>query len=280
MILTIYKRAFDVLMKKPLALWGISLLEGVLMLVVAALFLGVPGIAIGINLLISTAMTMIFLRGYRGEEVYTVDLFSCFKDWATAKRVLCGMLWMLLWVFLWGLIPIVGIVFAVIRTYEYRLTPYILVTEPEISVTEAIKESSRRTKGYKGRMFGADVLLIGVIAVVELVLALFAEIPYIGWLFNLLLAVFTLCSAALAPLCAGLIRSAFYEEIRNPSIPAVPAYAARPTYPRDSRAAGQMPYADNYGGFEESRNSVTCPRCGTPLPPNSLYCTNCGVKLD
>ena len=43
-------------------------------------------------------------------------------DLATIKRVLCGMGWMMLWIFLWSLIPIVGIVFGIIRTYEYRPT--------------------------------------------------------------------------------------------------------------------------------------------------------------
>ena len=103
---------------------------------------------------------MIYLSGYRGENVQVVQLFSCFKDWQTAKRVILGMGWMALWIFLWALIPIVGPIFAIIRSYQYRLTPYILITEPEVSITDAIKESTKRTEGYKLKMWLAEVLCV------------------------------------------------------------------------------------------------------------------------
>ena len=132
MVMAIYRRAFAILMKKPVRLWGISLLGCFLSGVCTALFGLVPGVSISIALLFSTSLTMIYLHGYRGEEVKSVDLFQCFRDWTTVKRVLCGMGWMLLWIFLWSLIPIVGWIFGIIRTYEYRLTPYILMQEPDV----------------------------------------------------------------------------------------------------------------------------------------------------
>ena len=42
------------------------------------------------------------------------DLFDCFRDWQTIKRVLAGMGWMILWIFLWSLIPIALIVFLLL----------------------------------------------------------------------------------------------------------------------------------------------------------------------
>ena len=217
MIFTIYKRALAVLMKKPFTLWGISLLEVLLTAVVSVLFGAIYGLALGINMLLDTSMIMIFLHGYRGDDVACVQLFDCFKDGATAKRVLGGMAWMKLWIFLWGLIPIVGPIFTIIRTYEYRLTPYILVTEPEISATEAIKESSKRTRGYKFKMWAADILLPVIVVLIILVLTLLGQIPYIGGLFLFVLVIFVLCYAALSPLYSGLIQAAFYEEIKNPT---------------------------------------------------------------
>ena len=217
MIFTIYKRALAVLMKKPFTLWGISLLEVLLTAVVSVLFGAIYGLALGINMLLDTSMIMIFLHGYRGDDVACVQLFDCFKDGATAKRVLGGMAWMKLWIFLWGLIPIVGPIFTIIRTYEYRLTPYILVTEPEISATEAIKESSKRTRGYKFKMWAADILLPVIVVLIILVLTLLGQIPYIGGLFLFVLVIFVLCYAALSPLYSGLIQAAFYEEITNPT---------------------------------------------------------------
>ena len=52
-----------------------------------------------------------------------------------------GMAWMSLWIFLWSLIPVVGIVFGVIRMYEYRFVPYILMTRDDVKPTDALRVS-------------------------------------------------------------------------------------------------------------------------------------------
>lgn len=218
MILTIYKRALAVLMKKPLKLWGISLLSIALTAVLTALCgVAIPGLGLAVSLLLSTSMLMVYLHGYRGENVEVLQLFDCFRDWNTVKRVVLGLAWMLLWIFLWGLIPVVGPVFAIIRTYEYRLTPYILITEPDVPLTEAIKVSARRTNGYKLKMWGAEVLFgvgIGVAsALLGLIVGLLAGIPLLGGVFVLAFAVVELAIAALSPLFLGLVQAAFYEEI-------------------------------------------------------------------
>ena len=253
MLKIIYSRALKVLMKKPLALWGISLLHVLLVSVVSALCGVVPILAIAITLLLSTSMIMVYLHGYRGEEVKSVQLFDSFKDWATIKRVLGGMSWMVLWIFLWSLIPIVGPIFAMIRMYEYRLTPYILVTEPDVAPTDAIKVSKERTNGYKAKMFWADILVGIAIFVASLVLGLLCMIPYIGVLFGIILFVFIIVVTALTPLFLGLVQAAFYEEISNPTIAIV----------QTSTAPG-----------------IFCPNCGTAVAASSAFCPNCGNKLN
>ena len=206
MLMKIYGNAFKVLMKKPLKLWGIILLGIVLSGVLGGLcgFL-IPGLALSVGLLMGTSMTIIFLKGYRGEEVSTTDLFACFKDWNTIKRIVLGMAWMALWIFIWSLIPIVGPIFAIIRTYEYRLTPYILMFEPEVPITEAIKISAQKTNGYKLQMFLAE-LLAGFIY--GLACGILAIIPVLGWIALLIVT-------ALFPLFMGLVQAAFYEEING-----------------------------------------------------------------
>ena len=228
MIMAIYKRAFDILMKKPVRLWGISLLGSFLASAGSALFGLVPGVSIAIALLFDVSLTMIFLRGYRGEaNPRAVDLFECFKDWATIKRVLCGMGWMLLWIFLWCLIPIVGIIFGIIRTYQYRLTPYILMMEPDVKPTEAIKLSKERTKGWKGKMFGADILVFVFFFVAMIILSLLTRIPVAGILFGIVTVLFCICFTLLVPLFLGLVQAAFYEEIQKwGTFPGNAAYAA------------------------------------------------------
>lgn len=252
MLKIIYNRALKVLLKKPLALWGISLLNVLLVSVLTGLCGALPILGIAISLLLNTSMTMVYLHGYRGEEVKAVQLFDSCKDWATVKRVLGGMSWMTLWVFLWGLIPIAGPIFAIIRTYEYRLVPYILVTEPDVAPTEAVKVSKERTNGYKGKMFLAELLTYVAIFVVTLVLGLLCAIPYIGVLFGIITFVFAIAVAALTPLFLGLVQAAFYEEITNPTIPVVHA---------------------------SSSVGVFCPNCGTPVAADSAFCPNCGTKL-
>lgn len=260
MIFTTYKRALAVLMKRPLALWGISLLSVFLTSMTTGLFVGAAGIALGINLLLTTSMTMVYLHGYRGEGVKAIHLFDCFKDGSTIKRVLGGMLWMYLWTYIWSLVPIAGPIIVIVKTYEYRMTPYILVTEPEVSITDAIKVSSQRTNGWKGKMFGADILIAAFIALAVLILGMFTAIPFIGALFGIVLALFVLCVAALGNLYYGLIQAAFYEEITNPT----PVASKAPSY--------------HY--IENPQGGTFCPHCGAPLPPGSNFCTNCGQKLN
>ncbi len=250
MVMSIYKKALAVLMKKPIKLWGISLLSMVLSALLTALCgVAIPFLGIALSLLLSTSMTMVYLHGYRGEEVQVLHLFDCFKDWNTIKRVVLGLAWMYLWIFLWSLIPFVGFVFAIIRAYQYRLTPYILITEPDVPLTDAIKISTERTEGYKLKMCLAELLYIVIIWVAILVLGLFASIPYIGVLFGLIMFVVLVAVFALSNLFLGLVQAAFYEEITN----------AKPAQIGDGTA-----------GY--------CPNCGQPYASaESAFCSNCGA---
>ena len=252
MIMAIYKKAFEVLMKKPVRLWGISLLF-VFLTYVGSLLCGIaiPIFGLAVSMLLSTSMTLIFLHGYRGEEVKAVNLFDAFRDWQTIKRVLAGMGWMLLWVFLWSLIPIVGIIFGIIRSYEYRLTPYILMLEPDVKPTEAIKVSKERTHGWKGKMFWADVLIYVFFYIAVLLLGLLSRIPYAGVLFAIIMGIFVILFCLLITLFTGLVQAAFYEEIQKwGTYPGRDAYAAprQPRQPRQPKgpAPGAYPPPQGY----------------------------------
>ena len=223
MILSIYRKVLAVISKKPFRLLGVAWLSSLLSLIFSILFGAVLGVALAINLAISTSLTIVFLRGYRGIAPRAVDLFYCLKDWQTAKRVICGMSWQMLWLFLWALIPFVGWIIAVIKAYSWRLTPYILVNEPNVPATEAIRVSAQRTYGYRGAMFGADILVFAIIFVVSLVLSLLANVPYIGGTFLLLFLLFSFISVLLTPLFVGLVQAAFYEEIMAKPSPETPA---------------------------------------------------------
>ena len=210
----IYSRVLKVLMQKPLKLWGISWLSIFLTGVLSSLCgVAIPVLGISVGVLISVATALIYLRGLRGEEIAVLQLFELFKNRETIKRVLLGMGWMTLWIVLWALIPIVGPVFALIRVYEYRLVPYILVFNPEVPVTEALKVSKEKTMGYKLYMWLADFVYIIVVIVAMILLAIFATIPVIGFIFTLAFVILYFAFILALPILPGLIQAAVYDEL-------------------------------------------------------------------
>ncbi len=216
-----YKASFEILKKKPLLLWGLSLLSNFIIIVVT-LFGGVPLISVPIALVLQAGLAVLYLKGFRGEEVKSKDLFAGFSSLKTAGHVAGGMLWMTLWIVIWGLIPVVGIVFAVIKTLEYAFTPYILITRPEIEAMDALKESQKMTKGLKGKMFGAKAIVLAAIVVVVLILGLFSTIRFIGSLFGVILLLFIVAVVAFCPIFLGLVDAKFYEDALHPAPQPIP----------------------------------------------------------
>ena len=304
MVSSIYKKTFSVLMKRPFRLWGISLLAEFLCLVAYAGFIGVPAAAFCAALLLSASMSMIFLNSYRtGLEPKTTYLFASFKK-DRILRVLGGMAWMQLWIFLWSLIPIVGIVFGIIRMYEYRFVPYILMTRDDVKPTDAIKISKQETMGYKGKMFGADILLGAVYLGAFRVFTLLGKIPYLGVLFRILWVLIAIAYGLLAPLFSGIMQAAFYVEIQHrraagpqPSAPAqpVPPDIPAPASATETQSAPQgepvvtaqepeapaRPEPEQEAPEQPQSTEPRCPHCGAPVKmPGAAFCTACGRRLE
>lgn len=304
MISNLYQKTFSVLMKRPFKLWGITLLSGVLLMAVHVGFIGIPAVGFCAALLLEASMSMIYLNSYRtGLEPKTSYLLAAFRK-DRIWRVLGGMAWMYLWIFLWFLIPVVGFVFAAIRAYEYRFVPYILMTRDDVRPTEAIKVSKAETMGYKGKLFGADLLLEGVYFVVILLLSLLSMIPYVGIVFTILRIVLTVAFGVLAPLFLGILHAAFYVEIQNrraaapqPSAPAqpvppvIPAPASEPeTQPApqgepvvtaQEPEAPAQPEPEQEAPEQPQPAEPRCPHCGAAVKtPGAVFCTSCGRRLD
>ncbi len=211
MIASIYKSALRTLAAKPFRLWGLSLLSSLLTLLI--LILGVlPIIIIPVTLTLSAGAAFIYLEGCRGKQVSSEQLFSGFKNF---PHVAGGMCWRALWILIWALIPIAGIVFAAVKTFAYAFVPYILIERPSISATEALKYSMEKTKGYKAKMFVAWLLPVAAVAVVSLALALLGLIPFVGIVFTVIRVIFTICYSALMPLFLGLVAASFYDAAEN-----------------------------------------------------------------
>lgn len=217
----IYMKAFGALMDKPFKLWGISLLGSLLTSVFIGLAgIAVPALAIAIPMLFTVALAAIYLKGYHKEQVYCYELFETMKDWPTIKRVLAGMGWSYLWIFLWSLIPIVGPIFAIIKGYEYGLVPYILVKKPELNAVKARELSIEKTKGFKGQMFLADLVVYLLIGVALAILFGLGMIKYVGVLFIIIAVLLMICVGVLLPLFMGIVHAAFYEELIGEEEPA------------------------------------------------------------
>lgn len=205
-------------MAKPFKLWGLSLLN-VLLVFLISIFGVLPIVTIPVTLTLSASMSIVYLNGYNSRRVETDQLFSGFKDFF---HVAGGMCWKKLWLIIWLLIPIAGIVLYIIKSFSYAFTSYILIEKPSISATDALKMSIDKTKGYKGAMFVAVILPIIGFAVVALVLGLFSMIPLIGSLFAAINALFIIIYCLFINLFLGLVMAGFYDTAEN----ATPIYRA------------------------------------------------------
>ena len=294
MVRSIYKKAFAVLKKKPVTLWGISLLCALLELIALVGFGMLPIGAFIVGIALEAGMAMIYLNSYRtGLKPKSVYLFAAFRKdrfW----RVVGGMAWMSLWVFLWALIPFAGIVFAVIRAYEYRFTPYILMTRDDVKATEAIKLSKQMTMGYKGKMFWADMLVCLLYLAAELVLALFSLIPFIGILFRVVNLLLSIAFSLFAPLFLGIVQAAFYAELQSapaaparpvpptvpaPVAPAAPAAPAAPEAPAEAAPVTEPPAEAPAEAAPEAPRARFCSGCGQPVEASGRFCPHCGTLI-
>ena len=294
MVSSIYKKAFAVLRQKPFTLWGISLLCGLLEIIALVGFGVIPAAAFIVAWALEAGMAMIYLNSYRtGLKPKSTYLFAAFKKdrfW----RVVGGIAWMELWVFLWALIPIAGIVFAVIRAYEYRFTPYILMTRDDVKATDAIRLSKQMTMGYKGKMFWADMLLVLLYLAAALVLLVLSLIPFIGVLFRIANTLLQIAFCLFAPLFLGIVQAAFY--VQSQSAPAAPARPVPPTIPAPAApatpAAPEAPVTETpaedapAGAPAEEAPAQTapeaprprfCPTCGHEFAPTDRFCQSCGA---
>ncbi len=271
MVKFIFNRVINVLKTKPVKLWGLSLLYALVASLACSLGV-IPLLYLPITYLLQIGMVIIYLNVYRtSNEPETEDLFKFFKM-EYVGRLFGGMLWMDLWVLIWALIPIVGPIFAVIKAYSYRFTPYILAEEPDVKPTQALKKSMALTNGYKGKMFLADFLIGLVIFGGTFVLTLFARIPYVGILFGLVLFVFVVACSLFSSVIYGLVGAAFYEEVSTMTPEKYSTIVnPQPQYPQYNNQQ-QQNYTPNVAATK------TCSNCGASISAEAKFCAKCGAQ--
>ena len=136
--------------------------------VLAACFLAYP---IGIG------ESRYFLNARENPDKFS-DLFFGFKK-NYLKNVWTGFTYNL-YTTLWTLLFIIP---GYVKMYQYRMIPYILAENPEISRKDAYKMSKAMTKGYKGELFVLDLSFIGWYLLVVLAAVLTCGIGAISAIF-------------------------------------------------------------------------------------------------
>ena len=205
------------LMKKPVQLWGLSLL-GVILQSLSNVLCAVPPIlGMGVSSTLSAGMENVFLDAYHQKDINSKQIFSGFSSGKSFLRIAGGMLWRTLWLFLWALfalIPIVGWVIApimlVIKGISYSFTPYLLLRKKDISPLDALKRSMEMTKGYRGKIFLTYLICYAALIVIGLLLFLIAKL---GTFAVVLSGLIGLVIGIFCPLFFGVLRAAMFTEV-------------------------------------------------------------------
>lgn len=206
MFLDHYKRALDVLMKKPILLWGLSLLLSLVTAIGTAITAPLPVLSIAVGFLFTCGSVKLYMDGLKGNPVNSKQLFFAFnKDWL---KTCAAIGWQALWTLIWGFVPVYGIV----KMYSYRFVPYIIVTHPELSPFDALKLSMRMTEGKKGQMFLADLVFAVAPSIAGSILGALATVNYIGWIFALASLALALAVALFGGIFVGLYQASFFNE--------------------------------------------------------------------
>ncbi len=211
-LIRVYKDAFSSYKDRALRMLGITWFAGLISFLATILLSGIMLLALAVDFAVSSALAVIYLREYNKEQTTVEDVFAPFSDREKLRRVVLGMAWMNLWIFIWALIPVVGIVFAIIKGYKYRFTPYVLMNEPEIPIMEAIKESERRTEGLRLKMFIAELAAYSALTVVCIILGLLSMIPYVGVVFLILLILCMIAGVAAMPVVTNALNCLFFAK--------------------------------------------------------------------
>ncbi len=111
------------------------------------------------------------------EKPDVAGLFAGFKD-GRYGHVLGGYWYCALFTVLWTFLFIIP---GIVKSISYSMTPYILMDQPEISATDALKLSMKMTKGHKWKIFVFSLSFIGwhILSVFTLgILEVFYVLPY------------------------------------------------------------------------------------------------------
>lgn len=94
-------------------------------------------------------------------------------------NIIKAMLWRALLNFLWFLLLIIP---GIVKSYAYRMVPYILADNPNIGYKRALELSVQMTKGHKFDIFVLDLSFIGwyLLGTLALLIGVLFVLPYVN----------------------------------------------------------------------------------------------------
>lgn len=107
---------------------------------------------------VSLGMTFYFIKVFRGGETRVWDALSGFERFGKALGL---MLFMTLFIVLWSMIPIAGVILAIIASIRYSMSYMIMIDHPELSIPECVRRSKHIMMGNKGKYFIMCLSFIG-----------------------------------------------------------------------------------------------------------------------
>lgn len=128
-----------------------------------------------------------------------------------------------------SMVFVVGFVVMIIKAFTYCFTSYILMDKPEINAMDAIKESKKLTAGIRGKIFWANVIPVLILLLVDIVLAVFAMIPFIGVLFDVIMSLLNIAATVFMSVFLSLTLASFYNKATAPEVAPASAVIENPT---------------------------------------------------
>ena len=156
--------------------WGAAIIAFLIYSVIISLLstTGVGSFVIG---LVTLGYVYFFTTLLRGNKPTIEGSLAAITENVGTKFV--ATLLVMLYTFLWSLLFVIP---GIIKSYSYAMTSYILLDRPELSATDALKESEKMMNGHKMELFLLDLSFIGWILLAMLtcgILVFYVE-PYMS----------------------------------------------------------------------------------------------------
>ncbi|MBB5354810.1 putative membrane protein [Anoxybacillus mongoliensis] len=145
----------------------------------------VPTSASIVSLLISFALIpfsvvlyWVFLDAYRHEPVRIAPMFTVYQNGKLSLKLIGTSILFGIFIFLWSLLLIVP---GIIKSLSYSQTFFLLKDHPEYGSLQAISESKKRMKGYKGKLFLLYLSFIGwgLLSIITFGIGFLWLVPYV-----------------------------------------------------------------------------------------------------